>query len=82
VPSLGWLGLGLSEAGGMPGADMAILLRNASGHGGFVLQDMWSTAFETPVLDAQQDKRLVSIEASWRRPPCVCSIFCRLQPPA
>ena len=45
-----WLGVGISEAGGMLAADMAVVRLNASS-GAWAAGDYWSTGFERPRLD-------------------------------
>ncbi len=57
-----WVGVGLSEAGGMHGADIALLRRVPTSKMGWVLEDRFSTEFAQPLLDAEQDKTLESVE--------------------
>jgi hypothetical protein len=59
-----WFGLGNSEAGGMHGADIAVLQRNSSAAAGWRLLDMFSTEEGLPTVDAKQDKQLISIMVS------------------
>ncbi|GIL49739.1 hypothetical protein Vafri_6017 [Volvox africanus] len=59
-----WLGFGLSEAGGMEGADIAVIRRNLTDGTSWWIGDYWSNAFQKPDLDAgNQDVYLLS--AGW-----------------
>jgi hypothetical protein len=58
VPSDNWLGIGLSDMGGMRGTDMWLLLRKNDGS--YFIQDSFSTDYATPVADDRQDITLVS----------------------
>ncbi|CEL93840.1 unnamed protein product [Vitrella brassicaformis CCMP3155] len=53
----GWVGLGLSANGGMKGADI-IVVREGS-NGTYVVEDMFSTDYAMPTLDAQQNVELI-----------------------
>ncbi|GLI64570.1 hypothetical protein VaNZ11_007891 [Volvox africanus] len=59
-----WLGFGLSEAGGMEGADIAVIRRNLTDGTSWWIGDYWSNAFRMPALDTgNQDVYLLS--AGW-----------------
>ncbi|KAJ3186143.1 hypothetical protein HK101_009709 [Irineochytrium annulatum] len=53
-----WIGVGLSDAGGMRGADMWILLKYP-GNNSYYIQDSFSKDFITPVADVSQDIKLL-----------------------
>jgi hypothetical protein len=55
VKALGWVRLGFTEMGGMPGSDM-IIFDAASGS----LVDAYATRAATPMVDVQQDWTLVN----------------------
>ncbi|KAI9347693.1 hypothetical protein BDR26DRAFT_931404 [Obelidium mucronatum] len=65
-----WIGLGISEMGGMFGADMWLLKRNQS-HG-YYMEDAFSTTTAVPLRDAIQNVILLS-------PPVQSDINYRLQ---
>ncbi|KAJ3307889.1 hypothetical protein HDU76_004290, partial [Blyttiomyces sp. JEL0837] len=52
-----WVGLGISDRGGMRTADIWILRQFANGS--YYIQDSFSTDFQTPSADAQQDVTLI-----------------------
>uniref|UniRef100_A0A7S0X0H6 DOMON domain-containing protein n=1 Tax=Chlamydomonas leiostraca TaxID=1034604 RepID=A0A7S0X0H6_9CHLO len=56
-----FVGLGLSDSGGMLGTDMAVLVKEESVTAGsaWTIGDYWSTNFTTPVRDTQQDWTLL-----------------------
>ncbi|ORY33868.1 PHM/PNGase F [Rhizoclosmatium globosum] len=53
-----WVGIGLSPYGGMHGADIWVLLKNATS-GIYYIQDSFATSTTLPVADSQQDVRLI-----------------------
>ncbi|KAJ3116723.1 hypothetical protein HDU96_008962 [Phlyctochytrium bullatum] len=53
-----WVGVGLSDYGGMRGSDLWILLKNDNGS--YRLQDSYSKDFELPSTDASQDVQLLT----------------------
>lgn len=57
----GWVGLGISEAGSMYGADL-IVFRQVSGVWG--VEDMHAKETGTPILDASQDVALLGAESA------------------
>ncbi|KAL6762522.1 PHM/PNGase F domain-containing protein [Haematococcus lacustris] len=54
-----WAGVGISEAGGMRGADLAVVVRNAS-TGALRVLDTWADRNGAPQEDQQQDLVLVA----------------------
>ncbi|KAJ3186145.1 hypothetical protein HK101_009711 [Irineochytrium annulatum] len=54
-----WIGVGLSDAGGMRGADLWLLLQHPENNTWYI-QDSYSADFATPVADAQQDVVLLT----------------------
>ncbi|KAI8830638.1 PHM/PNGase F domain-containing protein [Chytriomyces cf. hyalinus JEL632] len=52
-----WVGLGISENGGMSGADLWILKKNASGS--YVIQDSYALTAGYPIPDTHQDAQLL-----------------------
>ncbi|KAJ3240510.1 hypothetical protein HDU78_002270 [Chytriomyces hyalinus] len=52
-----WVGLGISENGGMSGADLWILKKNASGS--YVIQDSYALTAGYPIPDTRQDAQLL-----------------------
>uniref|UniRef100_A0A7S4F182 DOMON domain-containing protein n=1 Tax=Chrysotila carterae TaxID=13221 RepID=A0A7S4F182_CHRCT len=58
----GWVGFGLAELGGMPGAD--IMVASVSDDGIAQIGDYWASGYFTPQLDESQDWTLVSASQS------------------
>jgi DOMON domain len=58
--SQGYVAIGISEGGGMKGADIAVVLPGDKP----TVQDYFSEDFTFPVLDAQQDWQLVNVVSS------------------
>ncbi|KAI9347717.1 PHM/PNGase F domain-containing protein [Obelidium mucronatum] len=54
-----WVGLGVSQMGGMFGADLWILLKNST-TGKYYIQDSFASSTLTPVADVQQDAFLLT----------------------
>ncbi|KAJ3116724.1 hypothetical protein HDU96_008963 [Phlyctochytrium bullatum] len=56
-----WVGVGLSDQGGMRGSDLWILIKNSDGT--YKLQDSYSKDFELPAADSSQDVQLLTAPA-------------------
>ncbi|KAJ3063263.1 hypothetical protein HDU98_000914 [Podochytrium sp. JEL0797] len=54
-----WVGLGISQMGGMYGADVWMLLKNAT-TGAYYMQDSFATNPSTPTIDPEQDVILLT----------------------
>lgn len=73
-----FIGVGLSDLGGMKGSDIALFNRTSSDSRQLV--DAHATGFVAPVADTQQDMKLLSLAfsnntltATWVRPLVPCS---------
>ena len=61
APGATWVGFGISENGGMVGADVVTVEQNAAGDG-FVARDRFSTRYALPAEDVLQNVELLSAE--------------------
>eukprot|EP00965_Chrysotila_dentata_P172557 5694017-Pleurochrysis_carterae.AAC.1 len=61
----GWVGFGLAELGGMPGAD--IMVASVSDDGIAQIGDYWASGYFTPQLDESQ-ARTPRARCSWYPP--------------
>lgn len=62
APNMDWLGIGISENGGMKGADIAVvrMKKMKNGDTDFVIDDRISKDYAKPEKDSSQDVKLIS----------------------